>query len=186
MTLYALDGEPPSPVETSTEIEVPVATQDEITVIPTEAISSRQVATIVDILTQSLILQPVQTAIESVTRLGQALVETTVTTVTYIIIDPNNPSIMTVTEYCATLSYEQPCSHCAHPSVPTVEMTIYVMPCDACCDRGENEATITAPCAAVTEPKMMLMPQDSTNAFVPTRGAYHAILGPVRTVTTSL
>ncbi|CCT75140.1 uncharacterized protein FFB20_02139 [Fusarium fujikuroi] len=89
--------EPPSPGETSTEIEVPVTTQDGVTVIPTEAIPSMQVATATDLVTESLILQPVETVIESVTKLGQALVETTVTTVAYTIIDQNNPSTMTVT-----------------------------------------------------------------------------------------
>lgn len=118
LTLYALNDEPASPGETSTAIEVPVTTQDGVTVIPTEAISFRQVATATHLVTECLIHQPVETMIESVTRLGQALVETTVTTVTYRIVDPSNPSTKTVTKYCATLSYEQPCIHCIVPILP--------------------------------------------------------------------
>ncbi|KAK2474397.1 hypothetical protein H9L39_14357 [Fusarium oxysporum f. sp. albedinis] len=151
LTLYALNDVPPSPGETSTEVE------------------------------------PVETVIDSIPKSGQTLVETTVTTVTYTIVDPNNPSTMTVTEYCATLRYE-PCSRCAHPPVPTVEMTTYVVPCIACGHNGENEVTITVPCAAVTEPARNDAhgSQDLFNAFAPTRAAYHAVSGPVRTVTTAL
>ncbi|KAL5586162.1 hypothetical protein FOBRF1_016032 [Fusarium oxysporum] len=187
LTLYALNDEPPSPGETSTEVEVTVTTQDGVTAIPTEAIPSRPVATVTDIVTESVILQPVETVIDSITKPGQTLVEATATTVTYTIVDPNNPSTMTVTEYCATLSYEL-CSRCAHPPVPTVEMTTYVVPCNACGHNGGNEVTITAPCAAVTEPSRNDAhgSQDLFNAFAPTRAAYHAVSGPVRTVTTAL
>ncbi|KAF5237842.1 hypothetical protein FANTH_10556 [Fusarium anthophilum] len=187
LTLYVLGDEPPSPGNTSTEAEVPLTTQDGVTVIPTDAISSRQVVTATDIVTESLVLQPVETAIDSVTQPGQTLVETMATTVTYTIVDPNNPSTMTVTEYCATLSYE-PCSHCDHPPIPTVEMTAYVMPCNACGYYGENEVTITAPCAAVTEPVRndANMSQDLIGDFASTRAAYQVVPGPVRTVTTAL
>ncbi|KAH7195920.1 hypothetical protein DER44DRAFT_814581 [Fusarium oxysporum] len=187
LTLYALNDEPPSLGETSTEVEVTVTTQDGVTAIPTDAIPSRPVATVTDIMTESVILQPVETVIDSITKPGQTLVEATATTVTYTIVDPNNPSTMTVTEYCATLSYEL-CSRCAHPPVPTVEMTTYVVPCNACGHNGENEVTISAPCAAVTEPARNDAhgSQDLFNAFAPTRAAYHAVSGPVRTVTTAL
>ncbi|QKD60461.2 uncharacterized protein FOBCDRAFT_244172 [Fusarium oxysporum Fo47] len=187
LTLYALNDVPPSPGETSTEVEVTATTQDGVTAIPTDAIPSRPVATVIDIMTESVILQPVETVIDSITKSGQTLVEATVTTVTYTIVDPNNPSTMTVTEYCATLSYEL-CSRCVHLPVPTVEMTTYVVPCNACGHNGENEITITAPCAAVTEPARNDAhgSQDLFNAFAPTRAAYHAVSGPVRTVTTAL
>ncbi|KAF5551630.1 hypothetical protein FMEXI_3196 [Fusarium mexicanum] len=169
LTLYALDDEPPTPI------------------IPTDAITSRPIVTATDIETQSLILRPVETAIDSFAQPGQTLVETTVTTVTYTIVDPNNPSTMTVTEYYATLSYE-PCSRCAHPPIPTVEMTTYVMPCKSCGYHGENLVTITAPCAAVTEPagNDARVSQDLVDAFSPTRAAYQAVSGPVRTATTAL
>ncbi|KAG7405426.1 hypothetical protein Forpe1208_v015273 [Fusarium oxysporum f. sp. rapae] len=155
LTLYALDDESPSPGETSTPV-----------------------ATVTDIVTESVVLQPVETIIDSVTQPGQTRVETMVTTVTYTIVDPNNPSTMTATKYCATLPYE-PCSRCAHPPVPTVEMTTYVVPCNACGHHGENEVTITAPCAAVTEPvgKDTHRSEDLINAFAPTRAAYHAVPG---------
>ncbi|EMT71472.1 hypothetical protein FOC4_g10009974 [Fusarium odoratissimum] len=187
LTLYALNDEPPSPGETSTEVEVTITTQDGVTAIPTDAIPSRPVATVTDIMTESVILQPVETVIDSITKPGQTLIEATATTVTYTIVDPNNPSTMTVTEYCATLSYEL-CSSCAHPPVPTVEMTTYVVPCNACGHNGENEVTITALCAAVTEPARNDAhgSQDLFNAFAPTRAAYHAVSRPVRTVTTAL
>lgn len=187
LTLYALNDVPPSPGETSTEVEVTATTQDGITAIPTDAIPSRPVATVTDIMTESVILQPVETVIDSITNSGQTLVEATVTTVAYTIVDPNNPSTMTVTEYCATLSYEL-CSRCVHLPVPTVEMTTYVVPCNACGHNGENEVTITAPCAAVTEPARNDAhgSQDLFNAFAPTRAAYHAVSGPVRTVITAL
>ncbi|KAF5257438.1 hypothetical protein FOXYS1_12032 [Fusarium oxysporum] len=187
LALYALNDVPPSPGETSTEVEVTATTQDGVTAIPTDAIPSRPVATVIDIMTESVILQPVETVIDSITKSGQTLVEATVTTVTYTIVDPNNPSSMTVTEYCATLSYEL-CSRCVHLPVPTVEMTTYVVPCNACGHNGENEITITAPCAAVTEPARNDAhgSQDLFNAFAPTRAAYHAVSGPVRTVTTAL
>ncbi|KAL7766895.1 hypothetical protein ACKLNR_004811 [Fusarium oxysporum f. sp. zingiberi] len=187
LTLHALNDVPHSPGETSTEVEVTVTTQDGVTAIPTDAIPSRPVATVTDIMTESVILQPVETVVDSIRKSGQTLVETTVTTVTYTIVDPNNLSTMTVTEYCATLRYE-PCSRCAHPPVPTVEMTTYVVPCIACGHNGENEVTITAPCAAVTEPARNDAhgSQDLFNAFAPTRAAYHAVSGPVRTVTTAL
>ncbi|KAF5561977.1 hypothetical protein FPHYL_5917 [Fusarium phyllophilum] len=186
-TLYALDDEPPSPGVTSTEVEVPVTTQAGVTAIPINAISSRPVATVTDIVTESVVIQPVETVINSGTERGHTLVQNTVTTVAYTIVDPNNPSVMTVTEYCATLSYE-PCSRCAHPPVPTVEMTTYVVPCNACGHHGENEVTITAPCANTTETARNAAhgSQDLVDAFTPTRAAYHAVPGPVRTVTKAL
>ncbi|KAF5597450.1 uncharacterized protein FSUBG_8483 [Fusarium subglutinans] len=187
LTLYALDNEPRAPSETSTEAEVPATTQDGVTVIPTDVISSRQIVTATDIVTESLILQPVETVIDSVAQPGQTLVETTVTTVTYTIVDPNNPSTLTVTEYCATLSYE-PCSRCVYPPIPTVEMTTYVMPCKSCGYHDQNRVTITAPCAAVTEPARndAYGSQDLVGDFAPTRAAYQVVPGPVRTVTTAL
>ncbi|KAJ4161874.1 hypothetical protein NW765_009961 [Fusarium oxysporum] len=82
---------------------------------------------------------------------GQSLVATTVTTITYTIVNPYKPSELTVTEYCSTLSY-QPCTRCAHQPIPSVSMTTQVVPCDGCGKQGENEVTVTVPCAAATEP----------------------------------
>ncbi|KAF5592876.1 hypothetical protein FPCIR_5559 [Fusarium pseudocircinatum] len=103
LTLYALVDEHPSPSETSTEAEVSITTQDGVTVIPTDSISSRTVATVTDVVAESVILQPVEISLRS-------------------------------------------------SPVPTVEMTTYVMPGSACGHRGESDGTITAPCAAATEP----------------------------------
>ncbi|PCD23579.1 hypothetical protein AU210_015096 [Fusarium oxysporum f. sp. radicis-cucumerinum] len=82
---------------------------------------------------------------------GQSLVATTVTTITYTIVNPYKPSELTVTEYCSTLSY-QPCTRCAHQPIPSVSMTTQVVPCNGCGKQGENEVTVTVPCAAATEP----------------------------------
>ncbi|KAG7426211.1 hypothetical protein Forpi1262_v012516 [Fusarium oxysporum f. sp. raphani] len=82
---------------------------------------------------------------------GQSLVATTVTTITYTIVNPYKPSELTVTEYCSTLSY-QPCTRCAHQPIPSVSMSTQVVPCNGCGKQGENEVTVTVPCAAATEP----------------------------------
>ncbi|KAH7210271.1 hypothetical protein BKA60DRAFT_683814 [Fusarium oxysporum] len=82
---------------------------------------------------------------------GQSLIATTVTTITYTIVNPYKPSELTVTEYCSTLSY-QPCTLCAHQPIPSVSMTTQVVPCNGCGKQGENEVTVTVPCAAATEP----------------------------------
>ncbi|TVY60301.1 hypothetical protein Focb16_v003608 [Fusarium oxysporum f. sp. cubense] len=82
---------------------------------------------------------------------GQSLVATTVTTITYTIVNPYKPSELTVTEYCSTLSY-QPCTRCAHQPIPSVSMTTQVVPCNGCGKQGENEVTVAVPCAAATEP----------------------------------
>ncbi|KAF4994654.1 hypothetical protein FGRMN_5651 [Fusarium graminum] len=76
---------------------------------------------------------------------------TTVTTITYTIPDPSDPSYFIRTEYCATLSYE-PCTLCGQQPIPTVEMTTRVVSCDTCGEYGEDLFTITAPCAALIEP----------------------------------
>ncbi|EMT69036.1 Putative membrane protein ycf1 [Fusarium odoratissimum] len=81
---------------------------------------------------------------------GQSLGDaTTVTTITYTIVNPYKPSELTVTEYCSTLSY-QPCTRCAHQPIPSVSMTTQVVPCNGCGKQGENEVTVTVPCAAAT------------------------------------
>ncbi|KAL9561138.1 hypothetical protein ACKAV7_014493 [Fusarium commune] len=83
----------------------------------------------------------------------QSLVATTVTTITYTIVNPYKPSELTVTEYCTTLSY-QPCTRWAHQPIPSVSMTTQVVPCNGCGKQGENEITVTVPCAAATEPAL--------------------------------
>ncbi|KAF4989014.1 hypothetical protein FDECE_14837 [Fusarium decemcellulare] len=75
--------------------------------------------------------------------------ETLVTTVVYTIIDPHNPSYLTVTEICTTMKYA-PCRQCQQPRHPTVEMTTIKTTCDACGYHGENTVTLTIPTCALT------------------------------------
>ncbi|KAF4472756.1 hypothetical protein FALBO_341 [Fusarium albosuccineum] len=75
--------------------------------------------------------------------------ETLVTTVVYTIIDPQNPSYLTVTEICTTMKYA-PCRQCQQPRLPTVEMTTIKTTCDACGYHGENTVTLTIPMCALT------------------------------------
>ncbi|KAJ3523119.1 hypothetical protein NM208_g12574 [Fusarium decemcellulare] len=75
--------------------------------------------------------------------------ETLVTTVVYTIIDPHNPSYLTVTEICTTMKYA-PCRQCQQPRLPTVEMTTIKTTCDACGYHGENTVTLTIPMCALT------------------------------------
>ncbi|KAF4464362.1 hypothetical protein FALBO_8795 [Fusarium albosuccineum] len=78
---------------------------------------------------------------------------TTVVTMVYTIVDPSNPSYLTVTEYCATMEYT-PCQVCAEQSVPTVEMTTIERSCDACGYHDENTIVLTVPAGAITEPSV--------------------------------
>lgn len=78
-------------------------------------------------------------------------VQTTVTTVKYTIVDPNNLSNLIVTAYCATLEY-RPCERCAHQTIPTVQFTTCKALCNACGYSGENQVTLTAPVVGPTAP----------------------------------
>ncbi|KAF5577307.1 hypothetical protein FPCIR_12192 [Fusarium pseudocircinatum] len=69
-----------------------------------------------------------------------------ITTVTYTIVDPNNPSDWTITEYCTTLRPPL-CRRCQYQKPPTVEMTIE-MGCNRCGHNGENAIAITVPAGA--------------------------------------
>ncbi|KAF5679721.1 hypothetical protein FDENT_8654 [Fusarium denticulatum] len=75
-----------------------------------------------------------------------------ITTVTYTIVDPNNPSDLTITEYCTTLRPPL-CRRCQYQKPPTVEMTTIEMGCNRCGHNGENTIAITVPAgAAVAAP----------------------------------
>ncbi|KAF4438919.1 hypothetical protein FACUT_4547 [Fusarium acutatum] len=75
-----------------------------------------------------------------------------ITTVTYTIVDPNNPSDLTITEYCTTLR-PPPCHRCQYQKLPTVEMTTIEVSCNRCGHNGENTIAITVPAgAAVAAP----------------------------------
>jgi len=70
----------------------------------------------------------------------------TITTVTYVTIDSNNPEILVTTHIPVTLGYT-PC-HCDHQLYPPVAMTTILSPCNACGTNGENHITLTVPKAA--------------------------------------
>ncbi|KAG8671082.1 hypothetical protein FPOAC2_04402 [Fusarium poae] len=78
------------------------------------------------------------------TRVGVAPI---VTTVTYTVVDPNNPSHLTVTEFCSTLR-PSPCRLCQHQPRPTVEMTTIKVDCNACGHSGENTILLEVPAGA--------------------------------------
>ncbi|KAF5632366.1 hypothetical protein F25303_9424 [Fusarium sp. NRRL 25303] len=75
-------------------------------------------------------------------------VEPIITTVTYTVVDPNNPSYLTITEYCTTLR-PPPCHRCQYQKPPTVEMTTIEMGCNRCGHNGENTIALTVPAGAV-------------------------------------
>jgi hypothetical protein len=75
-----------------------------------------------------------------------------ITTVTYTIVDPNDPSYLTVTEYCTTLRLP-PCHRCQYQKPPTVEMTTVEVGCNRCGHNGENTIVLNVPAgAAVAAP----------------------------------
>ncbi|RGP71710.1 hypothetical protein FLONG3_7014 [Fusarium longipes] len=152
LTLYSLGGEAPPPAGGSTDVDngTPITTRGPVAIpdtslgpvptVPSQPGFTRSNAIETEIVSSiDVILQPGKTQVE--TRIEA----TTVTTVTYTIVNPYNPSSLTITEYCATLSY-QPCTRCAYQPIPTIDMTTYVVPCNACGINGESEVTITAPC----------------------------------------
>ncbi|KAF4951879.1 hypothetical protein FGADI_7172 [Fusarium gaditjirri] len=70
------------------------------------------------------------------------------TTVTYNIIDPNNPSSLTITEHRTTLR-PPPCHRCHYQKPPTVEMATIEVDCDRCGQSGENTIVLNIPAGAV-------------------------------------
>ncbi|GKU08079.1 hypothetical protein FLAG1_10302 [Fusarium langsethiae] len=76
-----------------------------------------------------------------------AAVAPIVTTITYMVVDPNNPSYLTVTEFCSTLR-PSPCHHCQYQQPPTVEMTTIKADCNACGHWGENTIILEVPAGA--------------------------------------
>ncbi|CEI41789.1 unnamed protein product [Fusarium venenatum] len=74
----------------------------------------------------------------------------TVSTITYTVVDPNNPSTFKVEEYCSTIQY-YPCRRCEKQDIPEVHMTTIQRQCNACGLNGENSVYLTVP-AAVAAP----------------------------------
>ncbi|KAH7153712.1 hypothetical protein DER46DRAFT_687164 [Fusarium sp. MPI-SDFR-AT-0072] len=71
-----------------------------------------------------------------------------ITTITYTVVEPNNLSYLTVTEFCTTLR-SPPCRHCQYQQPQTVEMTTIKVDCNACGHYGENTIILDVPASAV-------------------------------------
>lgn len=71
---------------------------------------------------------------------------TTVTTIMYTTANPHKPDCLTTTEIAVTAGYT-PCG-CAHQTLPPVDMTTVVVPCQSCGPHGENSISLTIPAVA--------------------------------------
>ncbi|RBR23198.1 uncharacterized protein FIESC28_03940 [Fusarium coffeatum] len=101
----------------------------------------------------------------------------TVSTTTYTIIDPQNPSTFKVEEYCSTIQY-YPCHRCEHQDIPAVHMTTIQRQCNACGINGENSVYLTLP-AAVTAPSATDRFEHIGNS--PQHGSERFVASPVKT-----
>ncbi|KAM0366275.1 hypothetical protein ACHAO7_011461 [Fusarium culmorum] len=70
-----------------------------------------------------------------------------VTTITYMVVDPNDPSHITTTEFCSTLR-PSPCLDCQYQRPTTVKMTTTTVDCNACGHSGENTIVLEVPAGA--------------------------------------
>ncbi|KAG5657796.1 hypothetical protein KAF25_007829 [Fusarium avenaceum] len=89
------------------------------------------------------------------------------TTITYTAVDPNNPSSLTVTEFCTTLR-PPPCRQCQYQKPPTVEMTTIKVDCNSCGHYSENTIILEVPAGAV-----MAAPTRGHSAHEPHQVPYH-------------
>ncbi|KAJ4181514.1 hypothetical protein NW755_011051 [Fusarium falciforme] len=85
----------------------------------------------------------------NITQTVEATYASTVTTVVYQTINPQDPEYLTVTEVVITLGY-YPCDRCAVQPIPPVEMATIVQSCNACGWQSANSITLTIPKAACT------------------------------------
>ncbi|KAF5600619.1 MUC1-extracellular alpha-1 4-glucan glucosidase [Fusarium pseudoanthophilum] len=76
----------------------------------------------------------------------EIVVATTVTTVTYVTINPSQPGALITTCIPLTLQYT-PCG-CDHQEYPPVDMTTIISPCHACGSQGQDVVTMVVPVAA--------------------------------------
>ncbi|CZR49350.1 uncharacterized protein FPRO_08909 [Fusarium proliferatum ET1] len=76
----------------------------------------------------------------------EIVIAETVTTVTYVTIDPSQPEVLISTCIPVTLQYT-PCN-CDHQEYPPVDMTTIISSCDACGYQGQNVVTMVVPVAA--------------------------------------
>ncbi|KAM0227725.1 hypothetical protein ACHAPO_011293 [Fusarium lateritium] len=101
----------------------------------------------------------------------------TVSTITYTVVDPNNPSTFKVEEYCSTIQY-YPCHRCEKQDIPKVHMTTIQRQCNACGLNGENSVYLTVP-AAVAAPSATGRFKHAGNS--PQHGSEPFVASPVET-----
>ncbi|SCO50222.1 probable MUC1-Extracellular alpha-1,4-glucan glucosidase [Fusarium fujikuroi] len=76
----------------------------------------------------------------------EIVIAETVTTVTYVTINPSQPGVLITTCIPVTLQYT-PCN-CDHQEYPPVDMTTIISSCDACGFQGQDVVTMVVPVAA--------------------------------------
>ncbi|KAF4948586.1 hypothetical protein FGADI_9543 [Fusarium gaditjirri] len=76
----------------------------------------------------------------------EIVIAETVTTVTYVTINPSQPGVLITTCIPVTLQYT-PCN-CDHQQYPPVDMTTIISSCDACGYQGQDVVTMVVPVAA--------------------------------------
>ncbi|RBA17601.1 hypothetical protein FPRO05_11316 [Fusarium proliferatum] len=76
----------------------------------------------------------------------EIVIAETVTTVTYVTINPSQPEVLISTCIPVTLQYT-PCN-CDHQEYPPVDMTTIISSCDACGYQGQDVVTMVVPVAA--------------------------------------
>ncbi|CVL13474.1 related to MUC1-Extracellular alpha-1,4-glucan glucosidase [Fusarium proliferatum] len=76
----------------------------------------------------------------------EIVIAETVTTVTYVTINPSQPEVLITTCIPVTLQYT-PCN-CDHQEYPPVDMTTIISSCDACGYQGQDVVTMVVPVAA--------------------------------------
>ncbi|CVK98775.1 related to MUC1-Extracellular alpha-1,4-glucan glucosidase [Fusarium mangiferae] len=81
----------------------------------------------------------------------EIVIAETVTTVSYVTIDPSQPEVFITTCIPVTLQYT-PCN-CDHQEYPPVDMTTITSSCDACGYQGQDVLTMVVPVAACESDK---------------------------------
>ncbi|KAF5586174.1 MUC1-extracellular alpha-1 4-glucan glucosidase [Fusarium pseudocircinatum] len=76
----------------------------------------------------------------------EIVIAETVTTVTYVTLNPSQPGALTTT--CITLTLQYTACGCDHQEYPPVDMTTIISPCRACGYLGQDIITMVVPVAA--------------------------------------
>ncbi|KAF5615428.1 extracellular alpha-1 4-glucan glucosidase [Fusarium sp. NRRL 52700] len=76
----------------------------------------------------------------------EIVIAATVTTVTYVTLNPSQPGALTTS--CITLTLEYTACGCDHQEYPPVDMTTIISPCKACGYQGQDIVTMVVPVAA--------------------------------------